>query len=175
MAGIDNRKYEQLFYRLINAPSYQVSGAALTAYLDLEGNESKKEELFNRLKEEDNIRILAPLADYLTVQKIIDQAGWMQEKLELLEGESLYYFLGYYGDFFASVEGVQTEGAISSLSELAKVNKLNYVRLAAFQSLFGFIDEPGVLELVRTIQGGEKDEMIREYQEYYLSPYLNDN
>tara|TARA_R110001592_G_scaffold362545_1_gene676838 strand:+ start:119219 stop:121675 length:2457 start_codon:yes stop_codon:yes gene_type:complete len=175
LAGIDNGKYEQLFYRLINAPSYQVSGAALTAYMDLEGNETRKEALFNRLKQEGNIRILAPLADYLTVQKNKDQAGWMQEKLEHLEGESLYYFLGYYGDFFASVEGVPTEEAISSLAELARVNKLNYVRLAAFQSLFGFIDEPGVLELVRSIQGGEKDEMIREYQEYYLSPYLNDN
>ncbi|WP_040415394.1 M1 family metallopeptidase [Cyclobacterium qasimii] len=175
LAGIDNRKYEQLFYRLINAPSYQVSGAALTAYLDLEGNDTQKEELFNRLKQEENIRILAPLADYLTIQKITGQAGWMQEKLDLLEGESLYYFLGYYGDFFASVEGVPTEEAISSLAQLARVHKLNYVRLAAFQSLFGFIDEPGVLELVRSIQGGEKDEMIREYQEYYLSPYLNDN
>jgi len=175
LAGIDNDKFEQLFYRLINAPSYQVSGAALTAYLDMEGNDTQKKELFDHLRQEENIRIIAPLADYLTLQKIADEAGWMQEKLDLLEGESLYYFLGYYGDYFASVEGVPTAQAISTLGMLAKVHKLNYVRLAAFQSLFGFIDEPGILELVMAIQGAEKDEMIREYQEFYLSPYLKGN
>ena len=172
LAGIGGAKYAQLFYRLINAPSYQVSGAALTAYLDIEGNDSDKKELFERLKSEDNIRIIAPLADYLTIEKIAEGRAWMQEKLGLLKGESLYYFLGYYGDFFASVEGVPTAEAISSLGGIASDHRFNYVRLAAFQSLFGFIDDPGVLELVKSIQSEEKDEMIREYQDYYLSPYL---
>jgi aminopeptidase N len=172
LAGIGGAKYAQLFYRLINAPSYLVSGAALTAYLDIEGNDSDKKELFERLKSEDNIRIIAPLADYLTIEKIAEGRAWMQEKLGLLKGESLYYFLGFYGDFFASVEGVPTAEAISSLGGIASDHRLNYVRLAAFQSLFGFIDDPGVLELVKSIQSEEKDEMIREYQDYYLSPYL---
>ena len=57
----------------------------------------------------------------------------------------------------------------------ARGHKQNYVRLAAFQSLFGFIDEPGVLSLVKSIQAAEEDEMIRQYQEYYISPYLENN
>ena len=175
LAGMNSGKFEQLFYRLINAPSYQVAGAALTAYLDIEDNVSEKRELYQRLKEEENIRIIAPLADYLTREKIAVEAVWMQEKLEKLDGESLYYFLGYYGDFFASVEGVSTAQAISTLGELASGHKQNYVRLAAFQSLFGFIDEAGVLTLVKSIQAAEEDEMIRQYQEYYISPYLENN
>ncbi len=175
LAGIGGSKYQQLFYRLINAPSYQVSGAALTAYLDIEGNLANKEELFGRLKEAENIRIIAPLADYLTQEKKVAGAKWMHEKLVSLSGESLYYFLGYYGDFFASVEGVATEEAVSSLGEIASTHKLNYVRLAAYQSLFGFIDDPGVLELAMAIQEKETDEMVREYEEYYLSPYLEGN
>lgn len=172
LAGIDGAKYAQLFYRLINEPSYQVSGAALTAYLDIEGNDSEKKELFERLKSEDNIRIIAPLADYLTIEKIAEGSTWMQEKIALLEGESLYYFLGYYGDFFASLEGVPTGEAISFLEAIASSHRLNYVRLAAFQSLFGFIDDPGVLELVKSIRLAEEDEMIRKFQDYYLTPYL---
>ncbi|AEL26313.1 Peptidase M1 membrane alanine aminopeptidase [Cyclobacterium marinum DSM 745] len=175
LAGIGGSKYQQLFYRLINAPSYQVSGAALTAYLDIEGNAANKEELFERLKDEENIRIIAPLADYLTREKKAEGANWMHEKLGALTGESLYYFLGYYGDFFASVEGVTTGDAVSSLGEIASTHKLNYVRLAAYQSLFGFIDDAGVLELAKSIQERETDEMVREYEEYYLSPYLEGN
>lgn len=175
LAGIGGTKYQQLFYRLINAPSYQVSGAALTAYLDIEGNIASKEELFERLKEEENIRIIAPLADYLTREQKAEAANWMHEKLASLTGESLYYFLGYYGDFFASVEGVATGEAVSSLGEIASTHKLSYVRLAAYQSLFGFIDDPGVLELAKGIQSKEMDEMVREYEAYYLSPYLDEN
>mgnify|MGYP001628286292 FL=1 len=87
----------------------------------------------------------------------------------------MYYFLGYYGDFFASVEGVATGEAVSSLGEIASTHKLSYVRLAAYQSLFGFIDDPGVLEMAKGIQSKEMDEMVREYEAYYLSPYLDEN
>lgn len=73
------------------------------------------------------------------------------------------------------MEGVTTGDAVSSLGEIASTHKLNYVRLAAYQSLFGFIDDAGVLELAKSIQERETDEMVREYEEYYLSPYLEGN
>ncbi|MFO7824406.1 MAG: M1 family metallopeptidase [Cyclobacterium sp.] len=174
LAGMDPAKYESLIYRMINDESYQVSGTALMAYMDGEGNLPKKRELFERLESEENIRILAPLADYLTQTGQGTYADWMHDKLAALDGQSLYYFIGYYGDYFASVEDVVVEQAINNLSELGRRHPQPYVRLAAFQSLFGFIDDPGVLELVKSMLLAEKDEMVRRYESYYLEPYLEE-
>ncbi|NHE57699.1 M1 family peptidase [Cyclobacterium sp. GBPx2] len=174
LAGINPGKYEQLIYRLINDPSYQVSGSALMIFMDMEGNLPKKKAVFERLESEENIRILAPLADYLTQSGQSEHMDWMHEKLAVLEGESLYYFIGYYGDYFASVESVPVEKAISNLGKLGGEHALPYVRLAAFQSLFGFIDDEGVLDLAKALLLSEKDEMVRQYQKYYLEPYLEE-
>ncbi len=174
LAGFDSEKYQSLFYRMVNDSSYQVSGAALVAMMELEGEAERKKEIFERFRAEENIRVLAPLADYLTQTAQVEEATWMDEKLELLSGESLYYFIGYYGDYYASVEGAPDSEAIYRLGELGREHPLNYVRLAAFQSLFGFIDEEGVIELAKSLFTSEKDEMVRRYQEYYLEPYLDE-
>ncbi|SEJ37960.1 aminopeptidase N [Cyclobacterium xiamenense] len=173
LAGIDPVKFQPLFYRLINDSSYQVAGAALRAFMDLEGEAASKKELFERLREEENIRMIAPLADYLTESAEVEGAAWMHDKLQLLTGESLYYFIGYYGDYFASRLDVDATEAIARLVALGREHPQNYVRLAAFQSLFGFIDEEGVLKQAKSLFAGEEDEMVRRYQEYYLEPYLN--
>ncbi|SHN17408.1 aminopeptidase N [Cyclobacterium lianum] len=170
---IDPQKYEGMIYRMINDSSYQVSGTALMVFMDMEGNLPRKQELFERFEGEENIRILAPLANYITDTGQARHADWMHTKLAVLEGESLYYFIGYYGDFFASVEGVSLGGAISRLGEIGGTHSLPYVRLAAFQSLFGFIDEEGVLDLARSLLESEADETVRRYKSYYLEPYLD--
>ncbi|MEX2512335.1 MAG: M1 family metallopeptidase [Cyclobacteriaceae bacterium] len=173
LANLAPLKYETLFYRLINEPSYQIAGAALTSFMDLERNGEKKQEIFDRLKDEENIRILAPLADFLTEGSISVEEEWFHEKLHLLTGESLYYFLGYYGDYFASVEETSKQKAVENLYDLGKDHRKNYVRFAAFQSLFGFIDENEVLEKAIVLWQGEKDEQMKLYMQYYLEPYLD--
>lgn len=174
LAEFDSEKYKPLFYRLVNDASYQVSGAALVAIMDLEGEAEMKKALFERFKAEENIRVIAPLADYLTQTEQVEEASWMDEKLDLLSGESLYYFIGYYGDYYARVEGAADSVAIDRLGKLSREHPLNYVRLAAFQSLFGFIDQEGVVKLAQSLFASEKDEMVRRYQGYYLEPYLNE-
>jgi aminopeptidase N len=174
LAGADPVKFRPLFYRLINDSSYQVAGAALTAFMDMEGEEVRKRELFERLRSEENIRMIAPLADYLTETPDIEGAEWMHEKLQVLNGEALYYFIGYYGDFFASREDVDPEKAIDRLVALGREHPQNYIRLAAFQSLFGFIDQEGVLKEAKSLLATEGDAMVRRYQEYYLEPYQNE-
>lgn len=174
LAGFDTEKYRPLLYRMVNDSSYQVSGAALVAIMELDGEADKKNELFEQFRAEENIRIIAPLADYLTQTAQVENASWMDEKLGILSGESLYYFIGYYGDFYASVEGAPDSEAIHRLAALGREHPLNYVRLAAFQSLFGFIDQEGVVAIAESLFASEKDEMVRRYQEYYLEPYLNE-
>lgn len=170
LARISTDKYTSLFLELVNDSSYYVAGAALTAFLDHEGN-TQKDSLVDRMLSTDNIRILVPLADYFTGQPAPDQVGWFQEKLSKLAGESLYYFIGYYGDYFARLEDADVSVPVARLYELASSNAAGYVRLAAFQALFGFIDEEGVVDMVRVLHDAEKDPKTKEYQGYFLESY----
>lgn len=175
LGTLSGTKYASLIARMIEEPSYVVAGGALTALIDMEGEEAKKKEIFERFKGEKNIRMAVPLADYLTQVQDSTQSEWFNEKLGMLTGESLYYFIGYYGDYFASVGGTDKKGAIDRLMELAEDHPANYVRLTAFQSIFGFIDEGNILERVIKINQNESDELVRNYQEFFLEPYLEEN
>lgn len=168
-------KYASLFARMVEEPSYVVAGGALMALMDMDGEEAKKREIFERFKEEKNIRMVVPLADFLTQVQDSTQSEWFNEKLGQLTGESLYYFIGYYGDYFASIGGTDKKGAIERLMQLAEAHPANYVRLTAFQSIFGFIDEDDILERVIKINQNESDELVRNYQEFFLEPYLEEN
>lgn len=175
LGTLNSSKYLPLFSRMIEEPSYVVAGGALTALMDMEGDTPEKKGIFERLKEESNIRMVVPLADYLTQVQDSTQSAWFNQKLTVLTGESLYYFIGYYGDYFASVSGTEKSEAIEMLMQLAKDHPANYVRLTAFQSIFGFIDEENILERVIKINENESDELVRNYQEFFLEPYIEEN
>jgi len=174
LSAIDTDKYSPAFLRWMNHPSYYVAGAALGAYLENEEN-LNREEIASRFESEKNIRLLVALADYYISESVSGKGNWFNEKLEILSGQSLYYFLGYYGDYFAKNPNEDTESAIENLSRLASKHKANYVRIAAFMGLFGFIDEPGVLEKAKKIYEEESDELAKKYEEFFLSTYLEEN
>ncbi|MEX2593149.1 MAG: M1 family metallopeptidase [Anditalea sp.] len=167
-------KYAPLFQSLVNDSSYYVAGAALSAYLDNE-NHPQRENMANRLTGTENIRMIAPLADYFTSLPDPTKADWFHSKLEKLTGESLYYFIGYYADYFARQEELDHGVTLNNLNEIAESNPANYIRLAAFQALFGFIDEKGVLEKVKVLHAGEKDERVKEYQGFFLEGYVEED
>ncbi|WP_209329912.1 M1 family aminopeptidase [Lunatimonas salinarum] len=175
LAELDGERYAGVFQRLVQNPSYVVAGAALTAVMDQTGGMEAKMEMFEALKEERNIRMVVPLADFLTSEGKVGYDGWFDTKLGAMTGESLYYFIGYYGDYFASVPGSNKAVALKKLMELAGKHPANYIRLTAFQSLFGFIDEAGVLEEVLNLHAAESDELVRNYQRFFLEPYLEEN
>lgn len=174
LSAIDPDKYSQAFLRWMNHPSYYVAGAALGAYLENEEN-LNREEIASRFEGEKNIRLLVALADYYISEGIGGKGNWFNEKLGILRGQSLYYFLGYYGDYFAKNPREGTESAIENLAHLASTHNANYVRIAAFMGLFGFIDEPGVMEKAKKIFEGESDDLVKKYQEFFLSSYLEEN
>ncbi len=167
LADIGEDKYSPLFFRLVNDPSYYVAGAALTAYLENPRN-SGREEMADRFEGLDNIRMVVPLADFFTSERKVEKQEWFDVKLAELDGENLYYFLGYYGDYYSRVEGTDKTRAMERLSEIGIEHPLSYVRLAAFQSLFGFIDEEGLWPRVRHIYEQEADVAIKSYMEMYL-------
>jgi aminopeptidase N len=170
---MDSDKYANDFLRWINDPSYYVAGSALSAYLENENN-LNREEVASRFGDEENIRILVALAGYFLSAEVGDKAGWFNHKLDSLTGEDLYYFIGYYSEYFASVASAESGQAIETLSKIAKSNPANYVRIAAFMGLFGFIDQPGVLDLAKDIYSQENDPLAKRYQEMFLSQYVDD-
>lgn len=171
---IDGDKYSPAFLRWMNDPSYYVAGTALSAYLENEEN-INRDEIAERYAGEKNIRMVVALSDYYISSEIPGKGDWFHEKLDLMTGQSLYYFLGYYGDYFVKMPSEGKDKAIENLSALAGGHRANYVRIAAFMGLFGFIDEPGVLELAKGIWQQETDELAKRYQEFFLSSYLEEN
>lgn len=167
-------KYAPLFQRLVNDSSYYVAGAALTAYLDNEDN-TEKERVVNRLLASENIRLVVPLADYFTKVADVAKEEWFHELMEDLNGESLYYFIGYYGDYFTKLKELDQQRAIKNLYRLAENHPAGYIRLAAFQGLFGFIEEKGVLEKAKVLYEAEKDASIKDYQGFFLESYADED
>lgn len=173
LAALDADKYSVSFLRWMNAPSYYVAGAALTAYLENENNLNRKE-ISERFEQEKNVRLLVALAEYYIEESVGQKGEWFHEKLSDLSGQSLYYFLGYFGDYFSSMPSEVTGEEIEKVFAIGSTHKDNYVRVAAFQSLFGFIDDPGVLAKAMELYQMEKDELAKSYMKYYLTPYLEE-
>ena len=171
---IGKDKYAPLFLRLLNDSSYYVAGSALAAYLENENNPNR-ESLVERFLDFNSIHLLVPIADYLTANTDAGRADWFHRQLGNLGGESLYYFIGYYGDFFARLTDVDHGSAIANLYGLAKDHSASYIRLAAFQALFGFIDEAGVLEKARELHAAEGDKRVKEYQSFFLESYVEED
>lgn len=171
---IGKDKYAPLFLRLVNDSSYYVAGAALAAYLENENNPNR-EDLVERFLDNNSIYVLVAIADYLTSDADAGRADWFHRQLKSLGGESLYYFIGYYGDYFARLSDLDHGPAVANLLALAKSHSASYVRLAAFQALFGFIDEEGVLAKVREIHAAEQEERVKEYQEFFLESYIEED
>jgi aminopeptidase N len=175
LALLDPDKYATSFLNWMNHPSYYVAGAALTAYLENESNPNR-ESVANQYMDDDNIRIVVAIADYLISEERFDQATWFHEKLDKMSGQSLYYLIGYYGDYFAKAQIIsESEIAVENLYQIGLNHQANYIRAAAFQALFGFVDDPGVLEKIKDLYEKETDVLAKRYKEYYLEPYLDEN
>ncbi|MCH7409625.1 M1 family metallopeptidase [Belliella sp. DSM 111904] len=172
---LDPDKYSPSLLRWMNHPSYLVASAALSAYLSYEDNPNRNS-IAERYMEEDNVRIVVAIADFLIEEESSDSAEWFHEKLEKLSGQPLYYFLGYYGDYFSKLQKEsESKRAVEKLYKVGMNHQANYIRAVAFQSMFGFVDDEGVLEKIKEMYTKEEDEKLRKYMEYYLEPYLDEN
>jgi aminopeptidase N len=171
---IDGEKYAPAFLRWMNHPSYYVAGSALGAYLE-EPSNANRDAIAHRFESENNIRMVVALADYYISEELTGKGDWFHERLNRLTGQSLYYYLGYYADYFAILPDEGSDAAIERLEELARTHNANYVRIAAFMGLFAFIDDAGVVEKAKEIWTGEQDDSAKQYMEFFLSSYLDEN
>ncbi len=164
------KSYHKELLKWSQEASYYVAGSALQAYMEDESAPNRRE-VSDQFGQEDNIRMVVPLIDYYTREKIQGKGKWLHEKMKVISGRSLYYFIGYYGDYFVKMPNEGREEAIDNLVALAKEHVVSYVRLAAFQALFGFIEVDGVLEEIEKIREQETDPDIKREESYYMAPY----
>lgn len=170
---IDSEKYHQAFRRWSRDPSYLVAGSALMAWTDgLDGQDANQLEEF---ADDENFRIVIPLAEYYITNQIQGKGEWFREKFELLSGEGLYYFMGYFSEYFIRMP---EEGSIESQEKLLhelQTNSKSFIRIGAFQALLGFADDEKLVSQLKAISSSEKSTEIKNYFEYFLQMLGDEN
>ncbi|GMQ26230.1 hypothetical protein Aoki45_29120 [Algoriphagus sp. oki45] len=174
LASWDVDKYQPLFQRKVNAPSYLVAGSALTG-LVLSGEDSQEVEFFERFESENNFRMVIPLAEFYIDQSIAGKGEWFFEKSSQLTQEGLYYFLGYFSEYFIRMPEEGAQEAIGYLFNLMGRSTQNYLRMGAFQALMGFADQPDVVAKLKEIASKEQDPQLRNYYDYFLQVLSDEN
>ena len=160
-------KYATTFKRLANNPSYLIAGAALMAMVQAE-EIPMDPDLIETLARDHNFRIVIPVAEYYLKQLVSGKSHWFDANLTRLTGEGLYYFLGYYSEYFVRLPEEGKAQAVSKLLGILQNNSKDYLRMGAFQALLGFSEDP---EVIKSLEEASKKEMspeLRNYFNYFL-------
>ncbi|MFC3417044.1 M1 family metallopeptidase [Algoriphagus hitonicola] len=174
LSAFDADKYYQAFRRFANDSSYLIVSSALMAINQTETT-SIDVEFIEGFAQSSNYRVAVPLAEYYLTKELKGKGNWFRQKTEELSGEGLYYFLGYFSEYFVrNPEEGKNEAVEYLFSELENSGQV-YVRLGAFQGLLGFADEAGVAERLRKAVAGESNQEIKNYMEYFLQALSDEN
>lgn len=167
-------KYQRAFIRLANDPSYLVAGSALMGLVS--ASESPVEQaVIERYAEDANFRITVPVAEYYIEQGVEGKGKWFLDRVSKLSGEGLYYFLGYFSEYFLRFPDEGEGEAVKKLLILMEGDSKNFVRLGAFQALLGFAEDPDRLKEISAIAARERDENVKNYYEYFLEALQEEN
>ncbi|WP_083638994.1 M1 family metallopeptidase [Algoriphagus marinus] len=166
-------KYQNLFKMLANDSSYLVAGSALMGLMSEEID--LEEEFVERFSAETNFRIVIPMADFYIIKAVKGKGDWFQFQLSSLSGEGLYFFLGYYGEYFSRFPEEGKPEAIAKLFEIMERNSKSFIRLGAFQALLAFTDEEAVVKEMSRLADLETDLELKMYYQYFLEAIKSEN
>lgn len=173
LGTLATEKYSPAMLRWMNDPSYYVAAAALSAYLS-EENLGNRFEVASRFKDDENIRMTVAVAEFLLQESIPGMSEWFHNRLRSYNRRSLYYFIGYYGEYFTKMPEEDVDHAIQQLMVIATSgSEPFYIKIAAFSALFGFVDREDVLTKLKEIFEAEENESVKKYQEYFLFQFLD--
>jgi len=173
LASYDAVKYQQTFKRLANHPSYLLSGSALMGLME-EGIDLEKD-FIAQFEVEQNFRIVIPVADFYITKPIAGKGTWFNAKLKSLSGEGLYFYLGYYAEYFSRFSEEGSEEAISNLFTILNGDEKSFVRLGAFQALLAFSDEEVVIDRLVKSTASESDPELKTYYQYFMEVIKGEN
>jgi aminopeptidase N len=174
LASWNPEKYLTAFQRWANHPSYLIAGSALMGILASDP-ETIDPGFVNGFSNENNFRIVLPVAEYYISKPVSGKGNWFFEKAGQLNNEGMYYFLGYFSEYFSRFPEEGKEKALDFLLSKMKSESKNFIRLGAFQALMGFADEKDVVRKVAEIAALEKDENLRNYYNYFLEAVEGEN
>ncbi len=164
----DVDQYKSEVLAAIEDEAYSVQGVALEGLLEL--NIEDKAQYFEPLLAETQIDILLPTADYVNRRNNIDDLDWYLDKIEMVEGNNLFFLMQYFAEFIFNNADQSRERILPVIEHLAKNDQSYLVRYAAFQTI-SILNETGELdELLKEIIDNEADERLLDlYQEMQAS------
>ncbi|WP_332912435.1 hypothetical protein [Algoriphagus boritolerans] len=85
-----------------------------------------------------------------------------------ISGEGLYFFLGYFAEYFSRFPEEGKDQAINRLMGLMENDPKSYLRMGAFQALLGFADDERVIQKLNEVASRETDQNLKNYYNYFL-------
>lgn len=167
LATWDPDKYRSTFLRLANEPSYLIASSALMGLVRAEENPVEAS-VIERFAGERNFRMIIPVAEYYISQNVKGKGPWFLDRADQLSGEGLYFYLGYFSEYFSRFPEEGKDQAVSKLIHLLEKDSKSFVRLGAFQALLGFADDELVITKLNQAVAKEKDEKLKNYYNYFL-------
>ncbi len=174
LGAIDPDKYHNAFQRYAEDSSYLIVSSALMGLMSQ--SEGMVDSTFiEKFAGENNFRVVIPVAEYYLNEGVSGKGDWFRQKATRLSGEGLYYFLGYYAEYFVQHPEEGEKQALTYLLNLMEHSSQSYVRLGAFQGLMGYADDEEILGKIRDIAALEADENVKSYFEYFLQAFDVEN
>ncbi|OOG78364.1 M1 family metallopeptidase [Algoriphagus sp. A40] len=173
LAAWDPDKFQSTFTRLVNEQSYLVAGSALMGLVKVE--DPVNSTVFERFSEEENFRINIPVAEYYILNGVRGKGTWFLNRLDKLSGEGLYFFLGYFSEYFSRFPEEGKAQAVEKLLGLMEKDPKNFLRLGSFQALLGFADDSEVVDEINRVAALEKDPELKTYYNYFLESLKEEN
>jgi aminopeptidase N len=174
LGSLDADKYYPDLSRYVNDSSFLIVSSALMAMNNV-SSERLDPDLFERFESETNYRVLVPVAEYYLNEDVQGKGDWFRSKLSVLSGEGLYYFLGYFSEYFVSNPEEGTDEAKAYLLDQMQNNPQVFVRLGAFQGLLGFADDETLVKQLQEIASKETNSQIKNYFQYFLQSFGDEN
>lgn len=163
----DPEKYQTTFLRLANDSSYLIASSALMGLVAAEESPVDSS-VIERFATDPNFRITIPVAEYYIEQGVSGKGPWFMDRLNQLTNEGLYYYFGYFSEYFTRFPEEGKSQAISKLLTQMEKNSKSYLRRGAFLALLGFTDDEEVIGRINALAAKETDQELKNYYNYFL-------
>lgn len=163
----DPEKYQTTFLRLANDSSYLIASSALMGLVASEENPVDSG-VIDRFATDPNFRITIPVAEYYIQQGVRGKGQWFLDRMNQLSNEGLYYYFGYFSEYFTRLPEEGKSQAVSILLSQMENNPKSYLRRGAFLALLSFADDEGVIRGINELAAKESDQNLKNYYNYFL-------
>lgn len=157
---INANDFKEIYRSGLSDRSYAVNGAALLAYLSSDA--SDKEDLITKYTSEENIHLVLPVAEYYVQNSVADKYDWFQNKVTALNGEQLFYFIGYFAEYLLLTEPEDMTSGAKELEELARNHPIFYIRFVSYRAMGLLEDMEGVAATRQDIKQNETDPRLKD-------------